>query len=155
MDAVTLQLFCRADAFPGAGQLDQHAVACNAGLLVEFDEVVGLGQAAFGVERQVRVDFGGNAAFDVLEDLAAKIHGQLFQRHFRLGFPVAFRAHSECQRIVCERAVFRVLRRLVKQRRVGGRVLRLEPGDGFDVTGISDDDGVLFQGFEKIHGALL
>jgi len=155
VDAFALECLRGADALPGAGQLDQHALARDPGLGVERDQVARPGKAAIDVERQIRIDLGRDAAFGVLEDLAAEIHRELGHCCPGFALPVALRARAEGERVFNQRAVLRVLRRLVKQRRIGGRILRPQPRDGIDVAGVRNDDGVLFQGFEQIHGALL
>ncbi len=59
-------------AFPGRGDLDEHALAVDAELLVEADEVAGLLDGGFGVEGKAGVDFGGNATGDDVEDLRCR-----------------------------------------------------------------------------------
>ena len=55
------------------------------------------------------------------------------------------------QRRLDERPVLRLLRRLQQQRRVRGRVLRLELAHRFDVAGIGHDGGHALQGIEQGH----
>ena len=72
MDPFALQLFGGADAFPGAGDLDEDALAADPGLLVQADELAGLGEGALGVEAEPGIDLGGDPAGNDLEDLAAE-----------------------------------------------------------------------------------
>ena len=78
-----LELLGGADAFPGAGDLDQDPLAVDAGLLVQADQPAGLGDGRLGVEAEAGVDLGRDAARDDLEDLAAEVDEQLV--HERLG----------------------------------------------------------------------
>jgi len=57
------------------------------------------------------------------------------------------------QGVVHQVGILRQLGRLVEQRRVGRRVLRLVLGDGFDVAGVGHDRRVAFQRFQEIHGS--
>ena len=77
MDAFALQLGSRLDAFPGGGDLDQHAVAANACGLIERHQATGAGHGGSGVKRQACVDFSRDAAGHDLEDLQAKAHQHL------------------------------------------------------------------------------
>ena len=83
MDPFALQLFGGPDALPGAGDLDQHALAADPGLPVQVDKAAGLGQGAFGVETEPGVDLGGDAAGHDFEDMATEGYEELV--HERLG----------------------------------------------------------------------
>ena len=83
VDALVLELLGGPDALPGAGDLDQDALAVDARLLVHADQLAGLGQGALGVEAEAGIDLGRDAAGDDLEDLAAEVDEQLV--HERLG----------------------------------------------------------------------
>ena len=72
MDAVAFEHFGGADSFPGRGNLDQHALALDAGRFVQRDQFAALGDVRFGVERQAGVDLGGDAARDDVQDFDAK-----------------------------------------------------------------------------------
>jgi hypothetical protein len=69
VDAFLLQHFGGFDAFPGGGDLDEHAVATDAGFFVEGHDLAGLGDSGGGVEGQAGVDLGGDAAGDDFKDL--------------------------------------------------------------------------------------
>ncbi len=47
VDAFLLQDLGGADAFPGGGELDEDALAGDAGLIVEGDDLAGLGDGLF------------------------------------------------------------------------------------------------------------
>ena len=58
---------------------------------------------------------------------------------------------GEVERLVYQVLVVRLLGRLEEQGRVGGRVLRLVLGDGFEVARVGHDRRIAFQRFEKIQ----
>ena len=123
------------------------------GLLVHADQLARLGQRSLGVEAQAGIDLGGHPAGDDLEDLAAEVDQQLV--HERLGAvgPVArATAMAYCRASSTRCCVLRLLGRLVEQRRVGRRILRLVLGDGLDVAGVGHDRRVALQRFEQVHG---
>jgi hypothetical protein len=72
MDSLALEALGGANAFPGARELDQDALAVDAELLVQLDQSVGLGDRPLGVEAERGIDLSRYAAGDDLEDLAAK-----------------------------------------------------------------------------------
>src|SRR6185436_20558856 len=115
MYALPLELFRGADAFPSACQLDENPLWRNAGLLVQRNQLLRFGKAAFLVERQTCIDLGGNSAFDMLQDLAAKVHCKLVHYQINLGFSVSACAHACREGIFNQSAISWVLRRLKKQ----------------------------------------
>jgi hypothetical protein len=145
VDPLALEDLGGADAFPGAGDLDQHAVPGAAVRLVERDQAAGLGQRRLGVEAQPRVDLGRDPAGHDVEDRVAERDEEPIEGI--LG--VARRA----ERGLDQRRVRRIGGRLQDQRRVGRRVLRAVFLDRGDVAGVGDDHGVLLQGFEVVHGS--
>ena len=72
MNVFALQLFCGPDSFPGAGDLDQDALAAEPGLPVHADQLAGLGEGCLGVEAEAGIDLRGDATGNDLEDLAAE-----------------------------------------------------------------------------------
>ncbi len=50
-----LQRFSRSDPFPGRSDFDQHPIGANAGLGIEFDEFLGLGDGGVCIEGESRV----------------------------------------------------------------------------------------------------
>ena len=130
MDALALELLGGLDALPGARELDQHAVAHDAGFLVQGDKTSSLLDRFRGVERKPRVHLGRYAARDVLQDLAAEIHEHT----------VDVAVHKV--------AKTRVFRRSEKKRRISRCVLRLPARDGLDVAAVRNDKRLFAQGFE-------
>src|SRR5581483_11256311 len=70
-------------ALPGAGDLDEDALAAEPGLLVQPDQPSSLGQRSLGVEAQSRIDLSRNPAGDDSEDFTAEADQQAV--HERLG----------------------------------------------------------------------
>src|SRR5262249_20686458 len=60
VDPFAFQLFGGPDAFPGAGNLDQDALAADPGLLVHAGQLAGLGEGSLGVETEAGIDLGGD-----------------------------------------------------------------------------------------------
>ena len=74
VDAVLLlELTGSLDTFPCRGDLDEDAVLVDTNRLVESDELLGLGLGGLLVEREARVNFGGDVTRDDLQDLGAKL----------------------------------------------------------------------------------
>ena len=137
-DAVLAEQARGLDALPGGGDLDQDPVAVDAGGLVERDEMPGLGDGGVGVEAEARVDLGGDATGDDLEDLAAEGHREAVQG----GVDIAAVLPHPVERPVHQVGVLGHGRRLQQQARVGRRVARLEGLDALEVASIGDDEGV-------------
>ena len=151
-DPLALELLGGPDPLPGAGDLDEDALAVDPGLRVQVDQPAGLGQRPFGVEAEPGIDLGGDPAGDDLEDLAGEVDEQLVHARVGAGGPVAGGLQGVLDGVVQQVLVLRLLDRLVEQRRVGGRVLGPVLGDGLDVAGVGDDRGVTLQGVEQGHG---
>ena len=115
-------------------------------LLVSRDEALGLGDHALRVERQIGVDLGRHPAGDDRRDLRAEVDrdpvGDLRQRGFGLAPP--------SNRLVHQPRVGGHLRGFQDQRRVGGRVGRLEGADRIHVAAVGDDRGHGAQLFELV-----
>ena len=74
MDAVVaLKLARGLNTLPGRSDLDQDALLLDANRLVERDELLGLGLGGLLVEREARVNFGGDVTRNDLQDLGAKL----------------------------------------------------------------------------------
>lgn len=74
VDAVLLlELPSSLDTVPGRGNLDKDALLLDALLLVELDEVLGLGLGGLLVKREGSVDLGRDTARDDLEDLDTEL----------------------------------------------------------------------------------
>ena len=76
VDARPLQLLRGADAFPGGGELDEDPLAADLALGIVVDDLLGAGDRGGGVEREVGVDFGGDAARDERRQRRADRDGQ-------------------------------------------------------------------------------
>ena len=83
VDALFLEDLGGADTLPGGGELDEDALAGDAGLVVLGDDVVGGGDGALGVVGEAGVDLGGDAAGDDVENLAAEGDGERLEGQFR------------------------------------------------------------------------
>ncbi len=77
--ALLLERLGRADALPGRGELDEHALLADALLRVERDDAARARQRARRVEAEARVDLGRDVARHELQDLAAEVHGELVE----------------------------------------------------------------------------
>ena len=80
------------DPLPGRGELDQDALLGHAELLVQGDQLQGLGHLALHVEAEPSVHLSGDAALHNLQDLSPEtdkqfVHGDLDleYRHYDLG----------------------------------------------------------------------
>ena len=80
MDALLLELLGRLDALPRGGDLDEHALARDPGLLVEPDQLARLVDRGRRVVREARVDLGRDAARHDLEDVQAELDRQPIDR---------------------------------------------------------------------------
>lgn len=68
------------DAFPSRGDFDEDALAGDAGFFVAGDERAGFGERAGGVEAEARIDFGGDAVGNDLENFEAEGDGEFVER---------------------------------------------------------------------------
>ena len=132
------------DAFPGGGELDQDALAADAGLLVGGDDLAGRGDRFLRVIREAGIHLGRDAAGDDLEDALAELDGELLEGE--VGDLLLVGAFAELRSRAFKRTVNDVrvlghLRRSGDKRRICGRILRLEFLDGIEVAGIGDDSG--------------
>ena len=82
VDSFLLQPLGRPDALPGAGDLDQNALAADAFLLIQRDELAGLGDGALSIEAQAGGDFGGNAAGNHFQNFASEQHEKAIDELF-------------------------------------------------------------------------
>ena len=73
-DAVLLQFARRLDAFPGGGDLDQHALAFYSSLLVQGDQPARPGHGGGAVKAQAGIDFRRDAARHDFQNLQAEAH---------------------------------------------------------------------------------
>ncbi|AEK61271.1 conserved hypothetical protein [Collimonas fungivorans Ter331] len=148
MDASLLQHFGGPYAFPGRGDLDQHALAVDAGSFIQLDQGVSFVDAALGIEGQARIGFGGNPARDDFQDFLAEGDQQVVDD---VGSR-QLRVFLDC--LAQQRLVFRLLHRFQDQRRIGGGVARRKCLDRLEIAGIGNDGGVLLELFELVHGSV-
>src|SRR5438552_11843211 len=80
MNAFARELFGRANAVPGRGDLDEDAFARDTGLLVTADERARLGDAGFDIEAEPGIDLGGDAAGDDFQNLEAERDSEFVKR---------------------------------------------------------------------------
>ena len=72
MDTLPLELLGGLDAFPRAGDLDQDSLGIDSCLLVEADQLLGLGDGRLGIKTETGVNLGRDPSGNDLEDLAAE-----------------------------------------------------------------------------------
>ena len=121
----------------------------NALRLVKLNEVPALGDERVGVERQVRVRLGGNAAGNDLQNFQAEQNHQIIE-HVRQQFFAAEFGLVVGDGLVHEKLIFRHLRGLEDQRRIGRGVARRELFERGEIAGVGDDDGELFKLVELV-----
>ena len=156
MNALLFQDLGGFDAFPGGGDLDEDAIAADAGLAIEADQLAGFGDRGFGVKAQAGIDLGGDAAGDDFEDLLAEgdadfIEG--FAHHLFGGGRRAADLAGFAQGGVDQVLVGRNLGGRQDQGGVGGGVPGGELLDRIDVTGVGDHNGHRGQLVEEIGHA--
>ena len=76
VDALFFEDLGGLDALPGGGELDEDALAGDAGGFVLLDDVAGGRDGLVDVVGEAGVDLGGDAAGDDLEDLEAEGYGE-------------------------------------------------------------------------------
>jgi hypothetical protein len=145
MDAFFLQDFSGFDAFPGGGDLDQHALAIRASSFVEADDLAGLVEGGLGVKGETSVHFGADAAWDDLEDLLAKVNEDAVDHGIHQSIAGEAAALHVGHAFVDEAAILGLLCSSQNQRGVGGGVLGLVSLHGLEVACVCDYHGVLLQ----------
>ncbi len=134
------------NALPGGGELDEDAIARDAGLVVQGDDRARFGDGLIDVVGEAGVDLGGDAAGDDVEDLAAEGN---FERPEGLRGDLLVGGAGICvfadllEHVIDDGLVFGLFGCGGDEGRVGGRVLRAELLDGVEVAGIGDDGGVM------------
>ena len=134
------------DAFPSGRHFDQHPLACNALGRVQSHDAVRPRHGGRSVKTQTCIDLGRDATRNRLQNLAAKTHQQMVHHHIQRLAEMLGHGLREQGRI------FRLLDRFQNQRRVGRRILRLELGQLFEITGVGHHSGELFERVELVHG---
>ncbi len=113
VNAFFLQLFRRTNAFPGGGNLDQHAGAGNTLILIQANQLAGFLNRSLSIKRQTRIHFSGNTARHVFQHFTANRHNQTVGSFFDL--------HGGIRR-----EMFRLRNHGFQQRRI------FRTGDGFE-----------------------
>ncbi len=146
VNAAQLQLARRLDAFPGGGDLDEHAVDVHAFGLVQLDQALGTCHGGRGIEGQARIDFSGDTARNGVQDLAAEAHQHAV--HDLVEAAALVLGHGGTH----QRCVLGLLHRLEDERGIGGRIPRLELGQLVEVAGIGHHGRVLSKRIKLVHG---
>ena len=145
MDAFLFQHLGGLDALPRARDFNEHAVAADARLFVNRDELARLRDGAVLVKRQPRIRLGAHAAGHDLEDFEAEIDEDVVHHvvHLlRAGKPAVFAiGHG----LLHEVRVLGLRGGCQNQRRIRRRILRLVSLHGFEIARIGDDFGELLE----------
>ena len=148
MDAGFFQLLGRTDAFPGRGELDQHAVTANASFVVQLDQLVGFLQQGRFVKRQAGIDFSRNSPWNDLQDTATHRHREQVAGQANIALAVLDGVFQQIG-IAGQRGSFE------QQRRIGGGINGFEAGNRIEVAGVCDHGGELLELFQLgSHGRL-
>ena len=140
VDAFLFQHLGGFDALPRRSDLDQNAVAREAGLFIERDELAALGDGARGVERQARVGFRRDATGDDLEDFETEGDEDAVHRGVHI--------RRSGDGLIHDRGVLRLGRGGEDERGIRGRVLRLESAHGLEIARVGDDLGEFLERIE-------
>lgn len=80
MDALdSLEVLGSLNTLPGGGDLDEDAVLGDTGILVETDDLLGLGDGSLLVKGETGIDLGRDTTGDDLQDLDTKVDEELVQ----------------------------------------------------------------------------
>ncbi len=151
VDALFFEDLGGLDALPGGGELDEDALAGDAGGLVLRDDVAGGGDGFVGVVGEAGVDFGGDAAGDDLEDLLAEGDGEFLEGEggdVMVGGFGAGGVAGLLEDAVDDGSVFGHAGRGGDEGGIGGGILRLVLLDRVDVAGVGDYGGHAAKLFE-------
>ena len=151
IDALALEDFRRAHAFPRRRDFDEDALAPDAVRLVKLDEPVRLVDQAVGVKREIGVRFGRNAARHDFQNLDAEQHQQIVHDAPQQFFPAGAGFFVFSHRLVHEEPVFRHLRGLEDERGIGRGVLRRVLFERGEIAGVGDDRCELFELVELVQ----
>ncbi len=120
--------------------------------LVKLDEMPAFRDERVGVERQVRVGFGGDAAGNDFQNFQAEQNQQIVQ-HVRQQILAAELCLVVGDGLVHEELIFRHLRGLEDERRIGRGVARRELLERGEIAGVGDDGGELLELIQLGDGA--
>ena len=109
------------------------------------NDALGARDVCGGIKRQTRIHLHRHTPRDDAHNLAAKAHNEAINQliHWRIRM-CGFHLRDEWR-------VFRLLHRLQNQRRIGRRILRLKLRELFEIAGIGNDGGELFESVELVH----
>ena len=147
VDAPVFQAPGRFNAFPGGGDLDQHAINVYALGLIQLNDAFTPGEGGVAVKAQARIHLGRDPAGHSCQNLAAKSHQQAIHDFIQCA-AFEFADHAGHQWLVV-----RLLHRLQDQRRIGGGILRFELRQLLEVARIGNDGGELLERIELVHGS--
>ena len=121
----------------------KDALTGDSGLFIEADDVMGHLDGGFGVVGEAGVNFGRDAAGNDGENFLSEFDGEVFEGE--VGYVFVGGAVAELlvrveQRLIHNGLILRHLRGRGDKRRVRGRILWLGFFNGFNVTGVGDDD---------------
>ena len=151
IDAVLLQNFRSLDAFPGGGDLDQNALAPNAVFFIQINDMARLRDRGRRVKGEAGIDFRAHATGNDLEDFRTEIYEDAIHDGIHQRRAAQWGAFVIRDGLVHQRLVFRLLRCGENERWIRGGVLRLVSAHGFEIAGVGDHDGVLFELIELVH----
>ena len=104
-----------------------------------IDNMQGLFDRCFGIERESGIDLRRDLARNDLEDLCAELHEEIVQGSINLLVDVATVLLTIRYRSIDELRIFRLLRRSKDEGRVGGGILGLVLVDSSKVPRVAND----------------
>mmetsp|Transcript_26947 Transcript_26947/g.52535 ORF Transcript_26947/g.52535 Transcript_26947/m.52535 type:complete len:212 (-) Transcript_26947:87-722(-) len=143
-DALLLKRLPCLDAFPCRRNLDQDPILLDTVLLVESEDLVGLGDGGLDVKGEPSIHLSAHVPWHKLCDLDSKRHSQPLRRIRHPG--VQGIALGCLDGIVHKLSKLGVVDGGEDQRRVRRCVDRLQLADAVEIAGVSDDLGVLAEG---------
>ena len=81
----SLEVLGSLDTLPGRGDLDEDALLGNTSILVETNDLLGLGNGGLLIERKTGINLSGNTARDDLENLNTEVDKELVKSRLSLG----------------------------------------------------------------------
>ena len=145
VDAFFFQLFSGANALPGGSQLDKNTIVADARVVIQLDDALGFRDRRFSIIGEACIHFSGNTARDQFQDFETDVHRQLVGSIEDLLRAIAALATCPGHSVINQLTVLRDLSRAENQGRVGGGILRLIQLHCRNISGVSDDSGVLTQ----------
>src|SRR6266702_1134542 len=155
VDAFLLQKLGRTNALPGAGDLDQDSFARHALLLIQRNQLAALVDCRLGIEAQAGSDLRRHAAGNYLENLFSEQDEEPIDELCRHFFVTAAAFHGQFGSFLHQVPIVWHLGGVIKERRIGGRVLRTVVRNRLDIPRIRYNGRVFFQRFKQRHCFLL